>query len=73
MIMVALTEFGIAKACRFKPLLWGAAGFWAGALFCVFFTFILKIGALHLLILAVCMISGFVIPGYKLNNSAKIS
>ena len=72
MIMVALTEFGVAKACRFKPFLWGAICFWTGALFCVFFTyFVLKNGTIHLLILAICMILGFVIPGYKLNSSTK--
>jgi len=72
MIMVALAEFGVAKACRFKPFLWGAIGFWAGALFCVFFTFfVLKNGSIQLLVLAVCMIWGFVIPGYKLNKLAK--
>jgi len=74
MIMVALAEFGVAKACRFKPFLWGAIGFWAGALVCVFFTFIvLRNGAFQLLVLAVCMIFGFVIPGYKLNKLAKES
>ena len=72
MIMIALAEYGVAKACRFKPFLWGAIGFWTGALVCVFFSyFAMKSAIFHLLILAVCMISGFVIPGYQLNKSSK--
>ena len=72
MIMVALAQFGVAKACRFKPFLWGAVGFWIGAVVCVFFTyFVLKNGTIQFLVLALCMISGFVIPGYQLNKKAK--
>jgi hypothetical protein len=72
MIMTALVEFGMAKACRFKPFFWGAIGFWTGALLCCFFTyFVLKRGDIQFLILALCMITGFVIPGYKLNKLAK--
>ena len=72
MILTAFAEFGMAKACRFKPFLWGAIGFWAGALLCCFFTyFVLKRGDIQFLILALCMISGFVIPGYQLNKLAK--
>ena len=72
MIMTAFAEFGMAKACRFKPFLWGAIGFWTGALLCCFFTyFVLKRGDIQFLILALCMILGFVIPGYKLNKLAK--
>ena len=72
MIMTAFAEFGMAKACRFKPFLWGAIGFWTGALLCVFFTyFVLRNDDIQFLILALCMISGFVIPGYQLNKKAK--
>ena len=72
MIMVAIIEFGMAKAYRFKPFFWGAIGFWIGTMFCCFFTFIvLKRLDLQFLILAACMILGFVIPGYKLNKLAK--
>ena len=72
MIMTALVEFGMAKACRFKPFFWGAIGFWTGALLCCLFSyFVLKRGDIQFLILALCMILGFVIPGYQLNKSAK--
>ena len=72
MIMCALAEFGMAKACRFKPFFWGAIGFWAGALLCCFFTyFVLKRNDIQFLILALCMILGFVIPGHQLNKLAK--
>ncbi|MCL1934440.1 MAG: hypothetical protein FWF53_11590 [Candidatus Azobacteroides sp.] len=72
MIIVALTEYGMAKVYRFKPFFWGAVGFWTGALLCCFFTyFVLKRGDVQFLILALCMILGFVVPGYQLNKLAK--
>ena len=72
MIMTAIVEFGMAKAYRFKPFFWGAIGFWIGAMVCCFFTYlVLKRLDLQFLILAACMILGFVIPGYKLNKLAK--
>jgi len=72
MIMTALVEFGLAKACRFKPFFWGAIGFWVGALICCFFTyFVLRRIDAQFLVLALCMILGFVIPGYQLNKLAK--
>jgi hypothetical protein len=71
MIIVALVEFGMAKICKFKPFFWGALAFWTGSLLCLFPYCVLKRGDLHFLILAVCMILGFVIPGYILNKSAK--
>jgi MFS family permease len=72
MIMTAFAEFGMAKACRFKPFFWGAIGFWIGALLCCFFSyFVLKKGDIQFLILALCMILGFVIPGNQLNKKAK--
>jgi len=72
MIMTALTEFGMARACRFKPFFWGAISFWIGA-FCCIFTCLLGNNSLQFqfLIMALCMILGFVIPGHRLNKLAK--
>jgi hypothetical protein len=71
MIMVALVEFGMAKICRYKPFFWGAIAFWAGSLLCLLTYSLMNRGDLHFLILAVCMIIGFIIPGYQLNKLAK--
>ncbi|MDR3250351.1 MAG: hypothetical protein LBT42_01615 [Tannerella sp.] len=71
MIMTGLVEFGMAKICRYRPFFWGAVVFWSGSLLCVFTYYVLNRGDLHFLIIAACMIAGFVIPGYQLNKSAK--
>jgi hypothetical protein len=71
MIMVALAEFVMAKACRFRPFFWGAVSFWAGALLCLSSYILFKSGDVQFLILAACMITGFVVPGYLLNKKAK--
>jgi hypothetical protein len=71
MIMVAMVEFGMAKACNYKPFYWGAICFWAGALLVLLSYVILKRGDVQFLILAACMIAGFVVPGYKLNKIAR--
>jgi hypothetical protein len=71
MIMTAMAEFGMAKACRYRPFYWGAISFWIGALLCLLSFFVLKKGDVQFIILAICMIVGFVIPGYSLNKKAK--
>jgi hypothetical protein len=70
--MIGLAEFVTAKACRFKPYLYGSFIMWAGALACTAVFWLSKEPVImQLFVLAVCMFAGFVIPGYKLNKSAK--
>jgi hypothetical protein len=71
MLITGLVEFGMAKICRYRPFFWGAVVFWSGSLLCMFTYCVLNQGDLHFLILAACMIAGFVIPGYQLNKSVK--
>lgn len=73
MLITAIGEYITAKICRFRPFLHGAVGLWIGSL--------ASAGAVigwrgdgvlvQFLVLAVCMVVGFVIPGYKLNRLAK--
>jgi len=71
MLMIAIAEFGMAKATRFKPFFWGAIYFWTGAFLSLLSFVVLKRGDLHFLILSVCMIAGFILPGHILNNKEK--
>jgi hypothetical protein len=70
--LIGIAEYVTAKACRFKLLLYGAWSMWIGAITCALTLLILDENvAAQFIILAVCMITGFVIPGYKLNKLAK--
>jgi hypothetical protein len=71
MVMVAMAQFGMAKACRYKPFFRGAAFFWIGAILSTISTYVIGDGSIQFLILAVCMLTGFVIPGHQLNQLAK--
>jgi len=71
LILVGLAEFVTAKVCRFKPYQYGAIIMWTGALACVFAISFQESIIIQFFILAVCMIAGFVIPGYQLNKLAK--
>ncbi len=73
MTMSGIAQFVTAKACRYKPVLIGAYIMWAGALLCLVscVSFQAWSGITHFIILAVCMILGFVVPGYKMNQLAK--
>ena len=72
MIMIGLSEFITAKTCRFKPYFYGAIIMWIGAVSCFIISLITSnIVIYQFLILAVCMIVGFVIPGYSLNKLSK--
>ena len=73
MLMTGTAEFVTAKACRFKPFLYGAYVIWGGAICCLAsYAFLHPWSDIsHFFILAICMILGFVIPGYKLNKLAE--
>jgi len=73
LILMGLAEFVIAKVCRFKPYRYGAVVMWIGALACMVVTIMFRnsIVIIQFFILALCMIRGFVVPGYQLNKLAK--
>jgi hypothetical protein len=73
MLIMGIGEFITARACRFRPFMHGAVAMWTGSLLSTL-AVILFAGngvLLQFVILAACMIIGFVIPGYKLNKLAK--
>ena len=71
LILLGLCEFVSAKTYRFKPYLYGAVAMWLGAAICTALMWGPYPVIFQLLIMALCMIFGFVIPGYKLNKLAK--
>ncbi|MDR2679353.1 MAG: ANTH domain-containing protein [Tannerella sp.] len=80
LILLGLSEFVTAFACRARQMKWIAVMFWIGAILCVLplqwnkvdghFSGTLYQGTQQL-ILAVCMIAGFVIPGHVINRKQK--
>ncbi len=72
LIMAGIAEQVTGRACRFRPFLTGAWILWGGALLCLvtYLFWHAYAGVVPFFILAVCMILGFVVPGYKLNKKA---
>ncbi len=68
MLMVGICEFASACIYRYKPWYWVSLLFWTGAIVCAF----LQVD-LQFIVLAVCMILGFVVPGHWLNRQQKKS
>ncbi len=69
--MTGLAEFITAKVCRFKPYIYGSIIMWVGSICCMLVFWITPEPVIiQFFVLAVCMILGFVIPGYKLNKLA---
>ena len=68
MIMLGMGQFISASIYRNKIWYGIASLTWAGALICAF----LKVD-MQFIVFAVCMISGFVVPGHILNHQAKKS
>ena len=66
--MIGLCEF--VTACIYRSKSWYsiAALFWVGAVACALLSLVMQF-----IILALCMIFGFIIPGYILNHQAKKS
>jgi hypothetical protein len=76
LLMTGIGEFVTAKVCRFRPFLHGAFALWTGALVSALAIMWFKNSngvLVQFLILAVCMVIGFIVPGYRLNKSAKES
>jgi hypothetical protein len=68
MSMVGICEFVTASVYRYKPWYWVAALFGVGAITCAFLP-----EDFQFIVLATCMILGFVVPGHLLNSQAKKS
>ena len=66
MTLIGVCEFATACIYRHKTWYWFAVLFWVGAITCAF----LQVD-LQFVILAVCMILGFAVPGHLLNRQQK--
>ena len=66
LIMVGMAQF--STACIYRSKMWYAIAtlFWTSAIACIFINV-----KMHLIIFAICMILGYVVPGYLLNYKAK--
>jgi hypothetical protein len=67
MLMVGMGEYITGRTYRFRPFLIGAYLCWLGALLCVP-AILWEAERWMFVIMACCMIAGFVIPGYALNR-----
>ena len=68
LIMIGTGQFVTACVYRSKKWYWVAALFWAGAIVSAFL-----LVRTQYIVLAACMLFGFIIPGYLLNHQAKKS
>lgn len=70
--LTGLTQYVTAATTKFKPFLWGAIALWVGAILCVALLPLFgKTVEIQFVILAICMIIGFCVPGHQLNKRAK--
>lgn len=67
---IGMAEFVTAKACRFGWYLFGAITMWIGALLCVVITVLTSSVDYQFIILAACMLIGFVATGVLQNKKA---
>jgi hypothetical protein len=68
--MTGLCLFINGKAYSFRPFVYGAAMFWAGSLLSVLVLVVWKLQSAQFLVLALCMLVGFILPGHVLNRKA---
>ncbi|MDH6310777.1 MFS family permease [Dysgonomonas sp. PFB1-18] len=69
LIMMGAAQYITAVTSRFRPFRIGAIVFWIGALICIVFPLVTDLN-LQFIVLAICMILGFVVPGHILNSKA---
>ena len=68
--ILVLTGFALFMSgivLSFRPLVWGAAVIWAGAVVCL-----LTAPTWHSFIMAICVGLGYLIPGYLLQRAKKL-
>lgn len=70
MCMCGLSVYVTGRMCRFKPYVYGGFCFWAGAIISAVLPIFSFGQGVQFLVLAVCMILGFVVPGHSLNRKA---
>jgi len=68
LILTGAGQFLSGKVYRFRPYINGGFIFWLGAIVCLL---ILPKVPFHFLVLTVCMVFGYIIPGMMLNKKAK--
>jgi hypothetical protein len=66
--MSGLALFVTGRVCRFQPYVYGAVLFWTGAVVSAFIPVVFGRIDYQFVVLALCLIMGFVIPGHILNS-----
>jgi len=69
--LMGLAQFATAAVCKYKPFYYSAVIFWVGTILCMLSLLILERGDIQFIILALCLILGFSVPGHILNHKAK--
>lgn len=72
LLLTGFGQFATGKATKFTPFVWGSYIFFIGSLLSVYLTYyVFNTEEVQLVILIICMITGFIIPGHILNHKAK--
>lgn len=71
MATTGLCLFINGKLYRFRAFVYGSVVFWAGALLSATMVHVWDIQGFQLLVLALCMIPGFILPGHILNRKSR--
>ncbi len=72
LLLIGLGQYVTGVTTKFKPFQIGAWIFWIGSLLCIILSFkVFNRAEIPFIILAICMITGFIIPGHTLNRLAK--
>jgi len=66
LVLTGFATFMSGIILNFKPLIFGAATIWAGALWCLFLS-----SDQHLLVQAASAVFGYLLPGYLLNHQMR--
>lgn len=69
LVLTGLAQYITGVVCKFRPYVMGAFVFWVGALISVFVV-ASEYAATQFVILALCMVFGFIIPSHKLRKIA---
>lgn len=71
LLLLGLAQFASASVLKFKLFFYASVVFWLGSCISIISLILFQRGDIQFIILAICMLLGFCIPGHILNHKAE--
>lgn len=71
LLLLGMGQFISAVGLKVKSFFYAAGIFWLGSILCIILSIFTGTAQIHVIVMGVCMLLGFCVPGHILNKKAK--